>query len=277
MLRLAARAPCRSGPVTSTLGSTWGRARVWLLLPLRHEGTLAARLALRHATCPPLPRVSSTRPAFRHRRAAIWPLSPVARRAHSLPLSARLANAVGRCLTCRSTGRATAWHPGREALVAHVAPRGQGSIPPRAGYLYVRPHVNARTDAGSMPSLLRRSSPRASVRPWSSGHHLSPRARLLPASPFQVVTIGRYAPASVSCSSSRQHVSSGWRFAPACCAAQSVRGRAACASPGPLGLRRAGGAMSPRQGKLAATAASSSSVLARPLSIGLLFSCQHRK
>jgi hypothetical protein len=47
-------------------------------------------------------------------------------------------------LTCRSTGRATAWHPGREAHVVHVALRGQGPMPPRAGYLYVRPHESRR-------------------------------------------------------------------------------------------------------------------------------------
>jgi quinol monooxygenase YgiN len=138
MLRLAARAPRRSGPVTSTLGSTRCQARVALLLPPRHEGTLAARLALGHATRPRLPRVSSTRPAFRNRRAAIRPPTAAARRAHSLPPSARLANAVGRCLTCRSTGASTAWHLGREALVVHVAPRGPGATPFRPGYLYVR-------------------------------------------------------------------------------------------------------------------------------------------
>jgi hypothetical protein len=44
-------------------------------------------------------------------------------------------------LTCRSTGHATAWHPGREPLCAHLPPRGQGATPPRAGYLYVRPRL----------------------------------------------------------------------------------------------------------------------------------------
>jgi hypothetical protein len=58
----------------------------------------------------------------------------------SRPGRARLANAAGRCLTCRSTGRATARHPGREALSAYHPPRGQGAMPPRAGYLYVRRH-----------------------------------------------------------------------------------------------------------------------------------------
>ena len=127
-----------------------GQARVSLPLPARHEGTLAFRLALCRPTCSPLPRVSSTRPAFPHRRAAIRPLSPVARRAHSLPLPARLANAAGRCLTCRSTGRATARHPGREALSAYHPPRGQGAMPPRAGYLYVRPHSKPPGDASTV-------------------------------------------------------------------------------------------------------------------------------
>jgi hypothetical protein len=43
-------------------------------------------------------------------------------------------------LTCRSTGASTAWHPGREALSVHVAPRGQGTTPFRPGYLHVRRH-----------------------------------------------------------------------------------------------------------------------------------------
>jgi len=46
-----------------------------------------------------------------------------------------------RCnLTCRSTGRATARHPGREAVLVHHPPHGRGASPPRAGYLYVRLH-----------------------------------------------------------------------------------------------------------------------------------------
>jgi hypothetical protein len=43
-------------------------------------------------------------------------------------------------LTWRSTGPATAWHPGREAAKVHHLPRGQGAMPTRAGYLYVRRH-----------------------------------------------------------------------------------------------------------------------------------------
>ena len=42
------------------------------------------------------------------------------------------------CLTSRSTGPATARHPGREAAKAHHLPRGQGASPPRSGYLCVR-------------------------------------------------------------------------------------------------------------------------------------------
>jgi hypothetical protein len=80
----------------------------------------------------------------------------------------------------------------------------------------------------------------------------------------------------VRCCSVNCRVSCGWRFAPACCAAQSVHGRAASAVPVSLGQRRAGGAMGQRPGRPTA-AAPSSSALARPLSIGLLFSCQPRK
>jgi len=40
-------------------------------------------------------------------------------------------------LTHRSTGGATARHPGREASSAYHPPRGQGASPPRPGYLYV--------------------------------------------------------------------------------------------------------------------------------------------
>ncbi len=117
----------------------------------------------------------------------------------------------------------------------------------------------------------------ASVTSGPSCHHLSPHSRLSLDRPFQVGTIRRSAPASVSCGSTRQQVSCGWRFAPACCAAQSVHRRAACGASAPLGYRRAGGAMSYRLVKRAAAVASSGSVLARPQSVGLLFGCQRRK
>jgi hypothetical protein len=126
------------------------------------------------------------------------------------------------------------------------------------------------------PSLRGRSSRRASLRPGRSCHHLSRRSQPSPARVLQVVTIGRCAPASVSCDSSHRQVSRGWRFAPACCAAQLVRGRAACDVPGPPASRRAGGALNHRPG-MPTAAASLSSALARPLSIGLLFSCQRRQ
>jgi hypothetical protein len=166
--------------------------------------------------------------------------------------------------------------PWPRGAVCTSSARGQGAMPFRPGYLYVRPHVNTCTGAGSMLSLGDRSSPRAPVSPRSFWHHLSPRAQLLPATLFQVFTIGRYAPASVSCGSSRQQASCGWRFAPACCAAQSVRGRAACYAPAPLRSRRAGVAMGHRPSK-ATGAASASSVMATPLSIGFLFGCQRRR
>ena len=92
----------------------------------------------------------------------------------------------------------------------------------------------------------------------------------------QGVSGGRYAPAFIRCSSNRRKVSYGRRFSPACCAAQSVHGRAACAVPVLLGQRRAGGTMGHRPGKLTA-AASSSSALAAPLSSALPFSCHRRK
>jgi hypothetical protein len=152
-----------------------------LLLPPRHEGTLANRVALGHASSTLLRRISPTRPAFRHRRAAIRPHTPVARRAHSLPPPARLAKAAGRCLTCRSTGRATAWHPGRAALSAYPPPRGQGVTPPRAGYLYVRPHVRARTGASSLEALAQQ--------PQSLAHFGSAGDRLGPSRPMLCVAV----------------------------------------------------------------------------------------
>jgi len=55
------------------------------------------------------------------------------------------ARAQQRSLTGRSTGPATARHPGRDAAKAHHLPRGQGTSPPRAVYLYVRPHSEQRS------------------------------------------------------------------------------------------------------------------------------------
>jgi hypothetical protein len=127
-----------------------------------------------------------------------------------------------------------------------------------------------------MPSLGSHSSWRALVTPGIVLVTAVPYSASRPVRLSQGVTIGRYAPASVSCDSGGQQVSCGWRFAPACCAAQSVRGRAACDAPAPLGSRRAGGAMGHRTGK-ATSAASASSVLATPLSIGFLCGCQRRK
>jgi hypothetical protein len=127
-----------------------------------------------------------------------------------------------------------------------------------------------------MPSLCWLGSWLDSVTLGPSCHHLSPRSRRSLARPFQVATIGRSAPASVSFGSTRQHVSSGWRFAPACCAAQSVHGRAACVVPVLLGQRRAGGAMGHRPGRLTASA-SSGSPLATPVPSALPFSCHSRK
>jgi hypothetical protein len=182
MLRLAAQAPRRSGPVTSTLGSTWGQARISLLPPPRHEGTLATRLAHGNATCAPLPRVSSTRPAFQLRRAAIRPPIPAARRAHSPPPPARLANAAGRCLTCRSTGASTACRPGREALFAHLPSRGQGAMPFRPGYLYVRQHMGS----GKHLVVSSASARRHSCRPYRAW---MPHLRAAAASQFHAARL----------------------------------------------------------------------------------------
>lgn len=48
-----------------------------------------------------------------------------------------------------------AWHPGRDALVVHVAPRGPGATPFRPGYLYVRRHkaLFVVSDAGPLGRL----------------------------------------------------------------------------------------------------------------------------
>ncbi len=62
-------------------------------------------------------------------------LSPYRQLNHTL-----LAPRNTRCLTGRSTGRATASRPGREAFLVYHPPRGQGALPSRAGYLYVRRH-----------------------------------------------------------------------------------------------------------------------------------------
>ena len=57
------------------------------------------------------------------------------------------------CLTSRSTGPATARHPGREAAKAHHLPRGQGASPPRAGYLCVRPLNHAKSKMTNLNQL----------------------------------------------------------------------------------------------------------------------------
>jgi hypothetical protein len=78
-----------------------------------------------------------------------------------------LRGAVDRCgLTWRSTGRATAWHPGRATLSVHVAPRGQGPMPSRAGYLYVRQHMGSGKFHGSSRRSAR-SHPCQPCRAWT--------------------------------------------------------------------------------------------------------------
>ena len=52
-----------------------------------------------------------------------------------------------RRLTCRSTGRPTARHPGRAALFAYHPPHGRGASPRVAGYLYVRRQKTTRRTA----------------------------------------------------------------------------------------------------------------------------------
>jgi len=86
-------------------------------------------------------------------------------------------------LTGRSTGPATAWHPGHEALCSDLAPRGQGAMPPRAGYLCVRRHVKysnclaapATVPPASAMSLAVRHSSSAALRQ----HRRSGNARVL--------------------------------------------------------------------------------------------------
>ena len=79
-----------------------------------------------------------------------------------------VASVARRGLTCRSTGRATAWHPGRAALAVHVAPRGQGPMPPRAGYLYVRQHMGSGKSRVASSTSARRHS----CRPGRAWTHL---------------------------------------------------------------------------------------------------------
>jgi len=134
----------------------------------------------------------------------------------------------------------------------------------------------APVQAQSKPSLRSRSSICTLVRPRLTPFPSIATLRVTSVRQRQCVGRGRYAPALFCCDSSHCKVSRGGRFAPACCAAQSVHGRAACAVPVPLGLRRAGGAMGQRPGKLTA-AASSSSVLATPLSSDHPVSCHRRK
>jgi hypothetical protein len=139
-----------------------------------------------------------------------------------------------------------------------------------------RTSASAPVQAHSKPSLGSHTHWRASVAPGIALVPAVPCSASRPVHQSKGVTIGRYAPASFWCDSYRQQVSCGWRFAPACCAAQSVHGRAACAAPGSLGSHRAGGAMGHRLGTPTA-GASSTSALAAPLFRVQLFGCQRRK
>jgi hypothetical protein len=207
ILRLAARAPCRSGPVTSTLGRTFAHAPA----PAHSPGSSAAVpgalrsgrprsvTTCRHAPSSCLPAYSRSSPsgatrlqlssaarsssrsvvvgASRRRaaprrqfvgapparpvvrlacavQAALWATAQARPPAPHLPAQSWLrrcppafcsvASVTRRGLTCRSTGASTACRPGREALVVHAAPRGQGATPFRPGYLYVSPHDPAK-------------------------------------------------------------------------------------------------------------------------------------
>jgi hypothetical protein len=88
-----------------------------------------------------------------------------------------IASAAWRGLTCRSTGASTAWHLGRDPLSVHVAPRGPGAMPFRPGYLYVRPHVRARTGASSLEAIARQ--PQSPARFGSAGDRLGPSRPML--------------------------------------------------------------------------------------------------
>ncbi len=137
-------------------------------------------------------------------------------------------------------------------------------------------HAPVQAHSKPSPSLGSHSSSRASVAPGIALVPAVPCSASQPVHPSQGVTLGHYAPASAWCNSIRPQVSCGWRFAPACCAAQSVHGHAAWAASAPLVPRRAGGAVGHRPGQ-PTVGASSSSTLARPLSRSLSFSCHGRK
>ena len=156
--------------------------------------------------------------------------------------------------------------------LAAQAPCRSGPVTSTLGRTSALPTMHAQ----SKPSLGSRSPCRAWVRPRLNLFSHITTLRVTSVRQTKGVSSGRYATAGVHWGSNHRKVSRGRRFAPACCAAQSVPGRAALPEPVPLGHRRAGGAMGQRPGKLTA-AASSNSALARPLSIGRLFVCQHRK
>ncbi len=144
----------------------------------------------------------------------------------------RCQRSCGRGLTGRSTGGATARRLARAAPFVYPAPRGQGVLPRRPGYLYVRPRRRHGPDS--------MNGQRASGLPADPGR--IQRRRLsqsrLGAGSVQALRAGR----GQRSPSLRPKISSGWHFAPACCAAQSVSGRTARGRLGSSCCSRARGA-----------------------------------
>ncbi len=139
-----------------------------------------------------------------------------------------------RCgLTGRSIGVATAGCLARVAQLAYPPPRGQGSLPQLSGYLYVRPR--RRHGPGS------KSCQCASVTLPDLGRLYAAQRAVVVARRCRFCS-GALRRQRQRSSSMRPGVSSGGRFAPACCAAQSVCGRAAHGRLGLLCRRRARGA-----------------------------------
>ncbi len=145
----------------------------------------------------------------------------------------RYKRSCGRGLTGQSTGGATAGRLARAALFVYAAPRGQGNLPRHPGYLYVRPRW--RHGAGST------NRQRVSVT-LSNPKRTRAEQFLSLCSRASCSAQALRARQSLRSSSVRPRVSSGRRFAPACCAAQSVSGRAAHGTPDLLCRRRERGA-----------------------------------
>ncbi len=154
-------------------------------------------------------------------------------RAAASRLESRYKRSCGRGLTGQSTGGATAGRLARVAQLAYPPPRGQGVLPRLPGYLYVRPRRRQK-ELGCNELSARFGHFRTSVRIQRA----KPVAVALRCRKVQALRAGQ----GQRFQWQRPRVSSGWRFAPACCAAQSVCGRATHGTPDLLCRRRARGA-----------------------------------